>query len=109
GLFCNLAGSTLTDATVFQQLLEFMDANRAIAPSLVLEFTQAFLRSAGPMENESMQALHERGFRLSLDNVQDLHFDPRELAQRGFRFVKIPASLLLSRGSGSTDIHPADL
>ncbi len=108
GLFCNLAGSTLNDSVVFQQLLEFMDANRAIAPSLVLEFTQAFLRSAGPIENESLQALHERGFRLSLDNVQDLHLDPRELSQRGFRFVKIPASLLLNR-AGSTDIHPADL
>ena len=110
GLFCNVAGSTLTDATVFQQLLEFMEANRAIAPSIVLEFTQAFLRSAGPIENESLHALHERGFRFSLDNVHDLRIEPRDLAQRGFRFVKVPASLLLNRtGEATTDIHPADL
>jgi cyclic-di-GMP phosphodiesterase TipF (flagellum assembly factor) len=110
GLFCNLSGSTLTDPTVFQQLLEFLEANRAIAPSIVLEFTQNFLRTAGPIENESLSALAERGFRFSLDNLQDLHLEPRELGQRGFRFVKVPAKLLLNRGgTAATDIHPADL
>jgi cyclic-di-GMP phosphodiesterase TipF (flagellum assembly factor) len=35
--------------------------------------------------------------------------EPRELAERGFRFVKVPASLLLSRpGTPQGDIHPAD-
>jgi cyclic-di-GMP phosphodiesterase TipF (flagellum assembly factor) len=110
GLFCNLSGSTLTDAAVFQQLLEFLEANRAIAPSIVLEFTQSFVRSAGPLENESLSALAERGFRFSLDNLQDLRLEPRELATRGFRFVKVPGGLLLNRGgTATTDIHPADL
>src|SRR3954468_21741287 len=110
GLFCNLSGSTLTDGPVFQQLLEFLEANRAIAPSIVLEFTQNFLRTAGPIENESLSALAERGFRFSLDNLQDLHLEPRELGQRGFRFVKVPAKLLLNRGgTAAIDIHPADL
>jgi cyclic-di-GMP phosphodiesterase TipF (flagellum assembly factor) len=110
GLFCNLSVSTLTDATVFPQLLEFLDANRAIAPSIVLEFTQAALRSMGPIENESLSALAERGFRFSLDNLQDLRLEPRELANRGFRFIKVPAGLLLNRTAGvASDIHPADL
>lgn len=110
GLFCNVSGSTLVDNTVFPQLLEFLEANRAIAPSLVLEFTQSALRAAGPMENESLSALAERGFRFSLDNVTDLRFEPRELATRGFRFVKVPANLLLNRAGGTlSDIHPADL
>jgi cyclic-di-GMP phosphodiesterase, flagellum assembly factor TipF len=110
GLFCNVAGSTLTDATVFAQLVEFLDANRAIAPSLVLEFTQSAVRAMGPIEHESLAALAERGFRFSLDNVADLRFEPRELADRSFRFIKIPASLLLNRtGTAATDIHPADL
>jgi cyclic-di-GMP phosphodiesterase TipF (flagellum assembly factor) len=110
GLFCNLSGSTLTDSHCFSQLLEFMDANRAIAPSLVLEFTQDAIRAMGPIEHESLAALSERGFRFSLDNVSDLRIDPRELANRGFRFIKIQASLLLNRaGATTTDIHPADL
>jgi cyclic-di-GMP phosphodiesterase TipF (flagellum assembly factor) len=109
GLFCNVSGSTLTDAGVFQQLLDFLDANRAIAPSIVLEFTQSALRAAGPIENEGLSALADRGYRFSLDNVQDLRLEPRELASRGFRFVKVPAGLLLDRGEAATDIHPADL
>ena len=40
----------------------------------------------------------------------DLRIEPRELAERGFRFVKVPATLLLGRASAPrADIHPADL
>jgi cyclic-di-GMP phosphodiesterase, flagellum assembly factor TipF len=110
GLFCNLSGATLTDANHFPQFLEFMDANRAIAPSLVLEFTQSAIRAMGPIEHESLAALTDRGFRFSLDNVTDLRIEPRELADRGFRFIKIQAALLLNRaGPTMSDIHPADL
>src|SRR5579863_5623938 len=107
GLFCNLAASTLTDAG-FPQLLEFIEANRAIAPSLVFEFTQSAVRAMGPIEHESLAALAERGFRFSMDNLTDLRVEPRELTERGFRFIKAPAALLLNRVSASANIHPAD-
>jgi cyclic-di-GMP phosphodiesterase TipF (flagellum assembly factor) len=110
GLFCNLSGSTLTDSNVFPQFLEFLEANRAIAPSLVLEFAQTAVRGMGPIEHESLAALAERGFTFSMDNVTDLRIEPRELANRGFRFIKIQANLLLNRsGTATSDIHPADL
>jgi len=108
GVFCNLSTATLNDSTIFPQLLEFLEANRAIAGSLVLEFSQAGLRGSGPIENETLAALKERGFHFSMDNVTDLRFEPRELASRGFRFIKLPASLLLNRGGAAADIHPAD-
>jgi cyclic-di-GMP phosphodiesterase TipF (flagellum assembly factor) len=108
GLFCNLSVATLTDSG-FPQLLEFIEANRAIAPSLVFEFTQSAVRGMGPIEHESMAALAERGFRFSMDNLSDLRIEPRELNARGFRFIKAPAALLLNRvGSASANIHPAD-
>jgi cyclic-di-GMP phosphodiesterase TipF (flagellum assembly factor) len=35
--------------------------------------------------------------------------EPRELAERGFRFIKVPSSLLLNRAIAEQgDIHPAD-
>jgi cyclic-di-GMP phosphodiesterase, flagellum assembly factor TipF len=109
GLFCNLASTTLADSG-FPQLLEFAEANRAIAPSLVFEFSQSAVRAMGPLEHESLAALAARGFRFSMDNVADLRVEPRELNERGFRFIKVPAALLLNRvGAASTDIHPADL
>jgi len=110
GLFCNISIATLSDVEVFPHVLEFLDANRAIAPSIILELTQSALRAAGPIETESLAALAERGFRFSLDNLTDLRLEPRELANRGFRFVKIPADVLLNRSNAATsDIHPADL
>jgi cyclic-di-GMP phosphodiesterase TipF (flagellum assembly factor) len=108
GLFCNLSAATLTDAG-FPQLLELIDANRAIAPSLVFEFSQNAVRGMGPIEHESLAALAERGFRFSMDSLVDLRIEPRELTARGFRFVKAPAALLLNRvGSATANIHPAD-
>jgi cyclic-di-GMP phosphodiesterase, flagellum assembly factor TipF len=108
GLFCNLSVASLIDAG-FPQLLEFIEANRAIAPSLVFEFAQSAVRAMGPIEHESLAALAERGFRFSMDNLSDLRVEPRELTERGFRFIKVPAALLLNRiGSTATNIHPAD-
>jgi cyclic-di-GMP phosphodiesterase, flagellum assembly factor TipF len=110
GLFCNLSGATLVDAEFFPQFTEFMDANRAIAPALMFELTQATYRALGPLESESLSALMAWGFRFSMDHVGDLKFEPRDLADRGFRFVKVPASVLLNRPGGSAgDIHAADL
>jgi cyclic-di-GMP phosphodiesterase, flagellum assembly factor TipF len=110
GLFCNISASTLADAEFFPQFTEFMAANRAIAAALVFELTQAAYRSLGPIESESLAALMGWGFRFSLDHVSDLKFEPRDLADRGFRFIKAPASLLLGQHpGGAADIHAADL
>jgi cyclic-di-GMP phosphodiesterase, flagellum assembly factor TipF len=108
GLFCNVSSATLTDSG-FPKLLAFVEANRAIAPSLVFEFTQSAVRAMGPIEHESLAALAERGFRFSMDRLTDLRVEPRELNERGFRFIKAPGALLLNRiGAASSDIHPAD-
>jgi cyclic-di-GMP phosphodiesterase TipF (flagellum assembly factor) len=110
GMFCNVSALTLGDPQFFPQFNEFVDANRALAPALVLEFTQSAYRALGPMENESLAALASHGFRFSLDNVTDLRLEPRDLSERGFRFLKVPAKLLLDRtGAAVSDIHPADL
>ena len=110
GLFCNLSAATLTDALMFRQFLDFMDANRALASSLMFEFTQAAYRSFGPIEHESLAALAERGFRFSMDHVVDLHIEPNELADRSFRFLKVPAKLLLNKVAATqADIDHEDL
>ncbi|WP_298876761.1 EAL domain-containing protein [uncultured Bradyrhizobium sp.] len=110
GVFCNVAASTLGNSTTFAQCLDFLEANRALAPSLVLEFKQSTFRALGPAETENLAALAQRGFRFSMDHVTDLRIEPRELADRGVRFIKVPASLLLDPKQASTsDIHPSDL
>jgi cyclic-di-GMP phosphodiesterase TipF (flagellum assembly factor) len=110
GLFCNVSATTLSDPMFFRQFLDFMDANRALSNALMFEFTQAAYRAFGPLEHESLAALSERGFRFSMDHVADLRMEPKELADRSFRFLKVPAKLLLNPATASqSDIHPADL
>ena len=101
GLFCNVSSASLTDALMFRQFLDFMDANRALASSLMFEFTQEAYRNFGPIEHESLAALAERGFRFSMDHVTDLHMEPNELANRAFRFLKVPAKLLLNKAASN--------
>jgi cyclic-di-GMP phosphodiesterase TipF (flagellum assembly factor) len=107
GLFCNVSTETLRNRDVFAQYSEFLEANRAVASAMVLEFSQKSFRAMGAVELEALTVLASRGFRFSIDNVTDLGFDVRDAADKHVRFVKIPAALMLSAGD-LTQIHPAD-
>src|SRR5215216_155940 len=75
GLFCNIAESTLVDGEVFPQFFEFLNANRALAPALILQFSQRALRAMGPIEHESLAArtagisVFPRSYQRSADRV----------------------------------------
>jgi cyclic-di-GMP phosphodiesterase TipF (flagellum assembly factor) len=110
GIFCNVAAATLSNPATFAQCLDFLDANRALAASFVLEFKHSTFRNLGLVETEHLAALAQRGYRFSIDHVTDLRIEPRELADRGVRFIKVPATLLLDqRQTSASDIHPSDL
>jgi cyclic-di-GMP phosphodiesterase TipF (flagellum assembly factor) len=110
GLFCNISAVTLNDPHLFPQMVQFMEANRALAASLVLEIRQSTWRTMGLLEQESLATLRELGFRFCMDRVSDLRIEPKELGEHGVRFVKVPAPLLLGHGNNvSSDIHAADL
>jgi cyclic-di-GMP phosphodiesterase TipF (flagellum assembly factor) len=110
GVFCNVSGATLSNPSVFGQCLDFLEANRVLASSLVLEFKQSTFRHLGPVESEHLASLQRLGYGFSIDNVTDLRLDPRELADRGVKFIKVSASMLLDQKQlSSADIHAADL
>jgi cyclic-di-GMP phosphodiesterase TipF (flagellum assembly factor) len=110
GLFCNMSPVTLNDPDGFRQVLDFMQANRPLAGAFTFEFKQGDYRNFGPVERECLAALAECGLRFSLDHVADLHMEPKNLAESGFRFLKVPANLLLSGATGArSDIHPEDV
>lgn len=110
GLFCNVAAATLGDPATFAQCLDLLEANRALAPSLILEFKHDALRRLDITESKHLAALTQLGYRFSVDHVTNLRIEPRELADRGVRFIKMPASLLLDqRQTSASDIHPADI
>ena len=107
GVFCNVSAATLGNPATFAQCLDFLEANRALAPSFVLEFKQATFRNLGPTETEHLAALAQRGYRFSIDHVTDLRIEPRELADRGVRFIKVPAALLLDQQAELDLGHPS--
>jgi cyclic-di-GMP phosphodiesterase TipF (flagellum assembly factor) len=44
-----------------------------------------------------------------MDNLSDLRVNARELNERGFRFIKVPAPLLFNRlGAVAADVRPAE-
>jgi cyclic-di-GMP phosphodiesterase TipF (flagellum assembly factor) len=110
GLFCNISAATLGNEAVFAQCLDFLESNRTLVSSLVLEFKQSTLRNLVPLQSEHLAALAQRGFRFSVDHVSDLRIEPRDLADRGVRFIKVPAQVLLDpQQASNANIHPADL
>lgn len=110
GMFCNVSAITLGNRDVFAQCLDFLEANRSLAHAMVFEFRHEALRSLGPVESENLATLARLGYSFSVDNVTDLRIDGRALADRGVRYVKVPASLLLEQEHVSAaDIHAADL
>ncbi|NJL07888.1 MAG: EAL domain-containing protein [Methylacidiphilales bacterium] len=110
GLFLNLSADTLGDTEAMARYAEFLDANRAFGPALVFQMVQEQFRLLGPVETEALAGVVDRGFKLALHGIQDLRFDARDLADRGVRFVKVPAIGLLDRSRNiGAEIHPADL
>jgi cyclic-di-GMP phosphodiesterase TipF (flagellum assembly factor) len=110
GLIVNLDAASLGGGEGFRPLLEFLGANVAIAPSLVVGVPQQTYARFGPIEFEALAAIAQLGYRGCLTQARDLRLDPRDLADRAFRFVKVPADVVLGRASTlPSDIHPADL
>lgn len=110
GLFFNLAFETLSERAAMTPIMNALEANKAIAPSLVIEIAQNDFRSPNAVYRESLHQLRERGFRFAIDHVTDLHIDPQAMAERGVRYLKIGSELLLGRvPQTGAQVHPADL
>ena len=110
GVFCSFSQRTLADADQFPQFLDFMAANRALASSLVPQFSQAAMRTMGAREYDTLAALIEHGFHFCMSDVTSLRLEPNKLARHGFRYVKMRADVLLNTARHAPgDIEPSEL
>lgn len=110
GVFFNLAPETLSDRATMSVIQNVLEANKAIAPSLFIEIAQSDFRSPNAVYRENLHQLRDRGFRFAIDHVSDLHIDPQAMAERGVRYLKISAELILGRvPQTGAQVHPADL
>ena len=107
--FCNLSIHSMADSDFFAHLRELFENNQDLAPHIILEFSQADMRSFGVLEDETLQLLQTMGFRLSVDQVSSLASDFDSLARKGVSFAKIAQPILTHRDAArGLDIHPAD-
>ena len=95
-VFCNISEQTLKDTESFSALVEYLRANRDLANQMVFEFAQDIVLQGGKVVEAGLKALHELGFRLSLDQVTALDCDFSRLRQQGFQFVKVKARTIIS-------------
>ena len=110
GFFVNVSARTLRDTAFFRQFVDFLDQNKDLSDSLILEFAQIDIDNASEAIQKGLSTLAKMGFHFSVDHVERLDFDFGELGKRNFRYMKVAAVDLLPGGTGlPMDIHPDDL
>lgn len=109
GVFCNISAYSLLDSDFFPQFVEYMQHNTDLAQHLIFEFSQMTVNGMGPLEQESLTQLAGLGFRFSMDQVTSVKLNAAQLHDLNFRYVKIPASLLVGGEDAGNDIHVSDI
>jgi cyclic-di-GMP phosphodiesterase TipF (flagellum assembly factor) len=110
GFFVNVSARTLKDTSFFKQFVEFLDQNKDLSDSLILEFAQEDIDNASEAIQAGLSTLAKMGFTFSVDHVKRLDFDFGELGKRHFRYLKVAAADLLPGRPGlPMEIHPDDL
>lgn len=110
GFFVNISPHTLTDAEFMSQFVDFLESNRELAGRIIFEFAQRDMSSVGDAVRQQLGRLSRLGFHFSMDQVEHLDLDPMTLGDLRFRYVKVPARLLIHdpRQSGA-QVDPQDL
>lgn len=92
----NLAPHSVREPGFLWSLTGLMNAAPETLGKVVLEFPQECWRALDSEQKSALAALRDKGVPFGLDAATDLHFDARELADLGMRFVKFPAELLIA-------------
>lgn len=108
---CNFGAATWGSSKALVTLSRILDKYREHTGHLIIEMPQRVFRDLDPTSLGLLGAMSANGVRFALDQLVDLRLDPVSLFDRGIRFVKAPAALLLEHADGgtATDIAASDL
>ncbi len=109
GVVCALSSDTLNKQKSFDKILVNLSENEQFCDSLVIEIRQRDFQLLNSKARKRVRKITELGFRLNLSQSLDLNMDLEELADFGFRFVKVPASILIHAefDERTTSLNPA--
>jgi len=86
--FCNLSAHNAQDPEFFPQFIDFMQAQDEFTDRLVFEISQADYAILSADVRAQLGRLGKRGFRFSMEDVNDFGFDLVELRRQKFGFIK---------------------
>jgi cyclic-di-GMP phosphodiesterase TipF (flagellum assembly factor) len=101
--------ATLGSSKAVDLILAALEANRAIASSLLFAITQTEFRSTAPKERASLAAIGKMGVGLSLAGATSLRVDYAELQGLGFKTIRVDATRFLRAPQSFTDFHAQDV
>lgn len=104
-----LGRATLGDIPAVDQLVMALDANRAVAQSIVFTLEEADWSGLTPGERSALNAIVKKGVSLAILNARTLRFDYAALAGDGVRSVRIDAARFINDPQSFTDFHPSDI
>jgi cyclic-di-GMP phosphodiesterase TipF (flagellum assembly factor) len=93
-VFSRASGEALIEPEFTRNMQIDFVARPATAQQLILTFSQADIRSFRAAEQRAVSALSALGFRFAISSLTDLDMNFAAMAQAGFQFVKIDASVM---------------
>lgn len=106
----NLSPRSLDEPGFLRSVGRILEAYPDSLGRIVLELSQRCWRTLDAERAGALGALRDSGVPLSLDRATDLRLDPLALADRGVRFVKLPAEMLVAADAeGGLDLAAGDL
>ncbi|HEX2843545.1 EAL domain-containing protein [Hyphomicrobium sp.] len=94
-VFSAFSGESIADEHFLGELAETLHQRSSLASQLVLSFTQTDVRGFSTPEWDSLADMRSLGFRFALSAITDLDMDFEALAEQGFAFVKLDATVFL--------------
>jgi len=95
-VFSAFSGESVADEHFLGELAETLHLRAGLASQLVLSFTQTDVRAFSTPEWDSLADMRALGFRFAISHVTDLDMDFEALAEQGFVFAKLDASVFLN-------------
>ena len=95
-IFSTFSGESVADEHFLGELAETLHLRGSLASQLVLSFTQTDVRGFSTPEWDSLADMRALGFRFAMTHMTDLDMDFEALADQGFVFAKLDASVFLN-------------
>lgn len=108
-LYVPISRAILSDRDAAEDLVGLFEANRVVAPSLVLRMIEREWRAMNQAERAVVADIHGKGIAFALTGSRTLRLDFNELAVLGVSSVRVEAEHFVGDAASLTDFHAADV